>query len=105
MRALGEVYPIDPWKQMSSKKKKKKKKKTALVISTNGREFWTTQSQFWQWVRERIVIKVGDQPLCGHFVRENEELFVILSNTVLNRAYPNHLCEALASRKLSSLRT
>ncbi len=83
------------------KAKKKKKKNTALVVSRNGREFWTTQTQFWQWVRERVVVKVGDQPLSGQFVREHEESFVILCNTVLNRAHPNHLCESLASRKLA----
>jgi hypothetical protein len=88
---------------MSAKKKtkKKKKKNTALVVSRNGLEFWTTQTQFWQWVRERVVVKLGDQPLSGQFVREHEESFVVLSNTVLNRACPNHLCESLTSRKLA----
>lgn len=87
----------------TKKAKKKKNKKTALVVSRSGREFWTSQTQFWQWVRERIVVKTGESPLSGQFVREHEESFVILSNTVLNRAYPNHLCESLASRRLASL--
>jgi hypothetical protein len=107
MRAGGEVYlSIRLVKAMSSKKKKKKKRiKTAMVVSRNGKCFWTTQTQFWQWVRERIVVKVGDNPLHGEFVREHEESFVVLSNTILNLAYPNHLCESLASRKLASLRS
>ena len=87
---------------MSSKKKlnkKIKKKKTALVICRDRKEFWTTQTQFWQWVREGVVAKTGDQPLTGRFAREHEELMVVFSNTVLNLAHPNHLREALMSRR------
>jgi len=82
------------------KTKKKKKKKTALVVCRNRKEFWTTQTQFWQWVREGIVVKTGDGPLEGAFVREHEESMVLLSNTVLNIAHPNHVREALMSRRL-----
>jgi hypothetical protein len=32
-------------------------------------------------------------------MREHEELLVLISNTVLNLAHPNHLREALASRR------
>ncbi|HEY0005110.1 MAG TPA: hypothetical protein VGB17_09910 [Pyrinomonadaceae bacterium] len=81
-------------------KKRQKKKKTALVICRDRKEFWTTQAQFWQWVREGIVVKLGDRPLTGAFNREHEELMVLLSNTVLNLAHPNHVREALASRRL-----
>ncbi len=80
-------------------KKKKRKKRTALVICRDRKEFWTTQAQFWQWVREGIVIKTGEQPLTGLFKREHEELLVLLSNTVLNLAHPNHMREALLSRR------
>ena len=80
-------------------KKKKKKKKTALVICKDRREFWTTQTQFWQWVRDGVVTKTDDSPLTGTFKREHEELFVLLSNTVLNLAHPNHMREALLSRR------
>ena len=80
-------------------KKKKKKKRNALVICQDRKQFWTTQAQFWQWVRESVVVKSGDAPLTGFFVRENEELMVVLSNTVLNLARPNHLREALLSRR------
>jgi hypothetical protein len=90
---------------ISAKKiKKKKKKKSALVICRDRKEFWTTQTQFWQWVRDGVVEKTGDQPLTGIFRREHEELFVLLSNTVLNLAHPNHLREALLSRRTRSSR-
>ena len=81
-------------------KKKRRKKKTALVVCRDRKQFWTTQTQFWQWVREGIVIKTGDQPLTGLFRREHEELLVLLSNTVLNLANPNHMREALLSRRI-----
>ena len=81
-------------------KKKKRKKKTALVVCRNRKQFWTTQTQFWQWVRDGVVMKTGDQPLTGLFRREHEELMVLLSNTILNLAHPNHMREALLSRRL-----
>ena len=83
----------------SKDKKKKKKKKTALVVCSDRKEFWTTQTQFWQWVREGVVTKTADQPLTGSFNREHEELLVLVSNTVLNLAHPNHMREALMSRR------
>lgn len=49
-------------------------------------------------------MKLQDQPLTGAFVREHEESFVVLSNTVLNLAHPNHLSEALASRRVGVAR-
>ncbi|HYE64988.1 MAG TPA: hypothetical protein VD966_05365 [Pyrinomonadaceae bacterium] len=86
---------------MSSKKeKKKRKKKTALVICRDHKQFWTTQTQFWQWVRDGVIIKTQDHPLTGAFLREHEELMVLLSNTVLNLAHPNHVREALVSRRV-----
>lgn len=88
-------------KQEKLKKKKKKKKKTALVICRDRKEFWTTQTQFWQWVREGIVTKTQDKPLTGAFVREHEELMVVFSNTVLNLAHPIHMGEALRARRLA----
>jgi len=85
---------------LKKKVKKEKRKKTAMVTCGDGKQFWTTQTQFWQWVREGLVAKTGDQPLTGMFVREHEELMVVFSNTVLNLAHPNHLREALMSRRL-----
>jgi hypothetical protein len=92
--------PVKP----TAKKKplKKKKKRTALVICKDRKEFWTTQAQFWQWVRDAVVIKTSDSPLTGTYVRENEELMVVLSNTVLNLARPNHLREAMLSRRIAT---
>ncbi len=81
-------------------RKKKRKKKTALVVCRDRKQFWTTQAQFWQWVREGVVVKTGEQPLTGLFRREHQELLVLLSNTVLNLAHPNHMREALLSRRL-----
>ena len=88
---------------MSSAKRKaekRKAKRTALVVCRDRKEFWTTQAQFWQWVRAGVVVKVGDKPLAGAFVREAEELNVILGNTVLNLSRPNHLREAMLSRRM-----
>jgi hypothetical protein len=82
-------------------KRKKKKRKSACVICSDRKEFWTTQTQFWQWVREGVVTKTHDQPLTGAFVREHEELLVVFSNTVLNLAHPTHMGEALRSRRLA----
>ncbi len=84
----------------SASKKKKRKKKTALIICQDRKQFWTTQAQFWQWVRDGIIVKTADQPLTGLFKREHEELLVLLSNTVLNLAHPNHMREALLSRRV-----
>jgi len=81
-------------------KKKKKKRKTALIICRDRKEFWTTQAQFWQWAREGTITKTQDNPLTGAFNREHEELMVLLSNTVLNLAHPNHMREALLSRRI-----
>jgi hypothetical protein len=49
-------------------------------------------------VREGVIVKTADQPLTGKFQREYEELMVLISNTVLNLARPNHMREALLSR-------
>ena len=85
---------------MSEKKSKKKRKHTALIICRNRHQFWTTQTQFWQWFREGVIVKTQDQPLTGAFVREHEEVLVRVQNTVLNLACPNHFREALAARRL-----
>lgn len=81
------------------KKKQKRKKKNALVVCRNGKEFWTTQDQFWQWVREKTVIKSGNNPLRGKMIKTNEESAVVISNNVLNLACPNHLKEVLYARR------
>ena len=101
IHAGTEVYLFDVVVMSASKtKKKKKKRKTALVVCRDRKEFWTTQAQFWQWAREGIITKTQDNPLTGTFNREHEELMVLLSNTVLNLAHPNHMREALLSRRI-----
>lgn len=88
-------------KKQAERKQKKKAKKNALIVCHDRTEFWTTQKQFWQWVREGVIVKTSDGPLAGHFVRQDEEKMVILANTVLNLSCPNHLREALAQRRLA----
>jgi hypothetical protein len=85
-------------------KDKKRKKRTALVVCHDGKEFWTTQTEFWQWVREQTVVKVGDNPLTGRFRNQDEERLVLLNHTVLNLAAPNHLRESMLTRRLSRKR-
>lgn len=80
-------------------KVQRRRKKNALVRCQDGKTYWTTQAQFWQWVRERTVVKTNDGPLEGKFTREDVETQVVISNTILNLKCPLHLQEALASRK------
>ena len=81
------------------KLKPKKQKKNALILCRDGNQFWTTQKQFWQWIREGVIVKNGDAPLNGSMVRIDEEKMVVIANTVLNLACPNHLREALSQRR------
>lgn len=78
---------------------KKKKKKNALIICQDEKRFWTTQKQFWQWMRDGLLVKTADAPLTGTLQQKNVELFVVRSNTVLNLAHPNHLREAITARR------
>jgi len=106
-QARAVVYSKREWETdempASRKDKRKGRKRTALIICKDNKEFWTTQKQFWQWAREGVIEKTGEQPLRGQFRREHDELMVLVSNTVLNLAHPNHMREALLSRK-SALR-
>lgn len=86
-------------KANKAEKVKKKEKRNALIICRSGRRFWTTQMQFWEWVRNGAVVKVQDGPLTGTFVREHEESLVVIQKTILNREHPNHLNEALTTRR------
>ena len=81
------------------KLQRRKKKKNALIMCHDGKEYWTTQTEFWQWVRGCVVRKISDAPLRGKFIRRNEEYSVVISNTVLNLKCPNHLSEALYARR------
>jgi hypothetical protein len=86
-------------KKLEQKAQRKKAKRNAMVMCHDGKEYWTTQAQFWQWVRESVVIKLSDGPLRGQFIRRDEEYNVVLANTVLNLKCPNHLREAMISRR------
>jgi hypothetical protein len=88
----------------SEKKLRKKKKRTALIVCSDRKQFWTTQPQFWQWVRDAVIIKIADAPLTGTFARQHEELMVLLGNTILNLAHPNHIREAMLSRRVGMAR-
>ena len=91
---------MDKVTEVSQKKEKKQgKKRTALVICQSGKQFWTTQAEFWQWVRDCVVVKTQDQPLTGVFRREDEELKILKNHTVLNLGAPNHLREVMLSRQ------
>lgn len=101
----GRSVRISTNKMVSKKKVKKRKKKcTALIICRSGKQFWTTQTQFWQWFREGTIIKVQDNPLTGNLVRENEETLVLLGHIILNLAHRNHLSEVLQAKRVASIR-
>ena len=80
-----------------AKEKKKKKKKTALVVCRDRKEFWTTQKQFWQWVREGLVDVTGQNPLTGRFAGKREKLLVMVRHVILDNANPHHKEEVLGT--------
>lgn len=90
--------------QIKANKEKKKKKRTALVVCSSGKQFWTTQTEFWQWVRNRVVVKTQDYPLAGVFRHEHEENLVMLNHTVLNTMAPNHLLEVILAQRRAKQR-
>lgn len=85
-------------------KKEKNRKRTARIICRDRSEFWTTQAQFWQWIREFKIVKLQHNPLTGAFVQPHEEKMVVRSNTVLDLAHPHHLSECLTSRRFMKRR-
>lgn len=91
-------------KNLKTQKKQKVQKKNALIVCRDRNQYWTTQKQFWQWVREGVIIKTADGPLTGQFVREHEDKMVVRANTVLNLTCPNHLREVLSQRRLGQHR-
>ncbi|MCI0485273.1 MAG: hypothetical protein L0229_01485 [Blastocatellia bacterium] len=72
-----------------------RKKKTAKIVCTNDKEFWTTQRQFWMWVREGLVDVTGQEPLTGRFGGRREKLLVMIRHVVLDEACPEHKQEVL----------
>jgi hypothetical protein len=100
----GELLPVlNPNKRVfdvGSKEVKKRGKRTALVLSQDGKQFWTTQAEFWQWVRTQVVIKTQDHPLTGVFRRADEGRLILLNHTIFNLAAPNHLRESMLARRM-----
>lgn len=72
-----------------------KGKKTARIVCANENEFWTTQKQFWQWVREGLVDVTGQHPLTGRFAGRREKLLVMIRHVILDKGSPNHKQEVL----------
>jgi hypothetical protein len=78
-----------------------KAKKNAKVVCANENEFWTTQKQFWKWVREGLVDVIGQRPLTGRFAGKRERLLVMIRHVILDQGSPNHKHEVLDTyRKL-----
>lgn len=77
-----------------------KVKKTALIVCNNGKNYWITQKQFWNMVREGVVVQTGDFPLTGKFRGRDDQLLITLNHTVLNKATPIHTDEVLSSSRL-----
>ena len=70
-------------------------KKTARIVCANENEFWTTQKQFWTWVREGLVDVTGQSPLTGRFAGRREKLLVMIRHVILDNGSPNHKREVL----------
>ena len=70
-------------------------KKTARIVCSNENEFWTTQKQFWTWVREGLVDVTSQRPLTGRFAGRREKLLVMIRHVVLDNASPTHKQEVL----------
>ena len=82
---------------MEDQTPKKRGKKTARIVCSNENEFWTTQKQFWQWVREGLVDVTGQSPLTGKFGGKREKLLVMVRHMILDNACPEHKQEVLGS--------
>jgi len=74
---------------------KRSAKKTARIVCANDNEFWTTQKQFWQWVREGLVDVTGQHPLTGRFAGKREKLLVMVRHVILDKGSPHHKQEVL----------
>lgn len=73
-----------------------KVKKTALIICNDDKEYWITQKQFWNMVREGVVVQTGNHPLTGRFRGRDDQLLITIQHTVLNKATPIHTAEVLS---------
>ena len=64
------------------------------MVCASNKEFWTTQKQFWEWVREGIVTQTGDRPLTGKFEGRREKLLILVNHIVLDQAANRQLVES-----------
>ena len=83
--------------QMTDEVLKKREKKNARIVCANDNEFWTTQKQFWKWVREGLVDVTGQRPLTGRFAGKRERLLVLIRGVILDNANPIHKQSVLDS--------
>jgi hypothetical protein len=83
--------------QLQAADDRKPKKKNARIVCANDNEFWTTQKQFWKWVREGLVDVTGQRPLTGRFAGKRERLLVMVRHVILDNANPIHKQEVLDS--------
>ncbi len=66
-------------------------------MCANRNEFWTTQKQFWTWVREGIVTQTGDDPLTGKFEGRRDKLIVMVNHILLDDSVPEHKHSVLSA--------
>jgi hypothetical protein len=96
---LNELNTSDSYK-FTDGRENMKVKKTALIICNDGKEYWTTQKQFWNMVREGVVVQTGNFPLTGRFRGRDDQLLITIQHTVLNKATPIHTGEVLRILRL-----
>ncbi len=77
-----------------------KVKKTALIVCNNDKEYWVTQKQFWNMVREGVVVQTGDQPLRGKFRGRDDQLLILIDHIVFSKATPIHTAEVLEAKRV-----
>jgi hypothetical protein len=82
----------------------RKLKKNARVVCAGDSVFWTTQKQFWAWVREGIVTYKSDGPLTGKFEGRREKLLVTINHVVLDESVPEHKAHVLNGYELQKPR-
>jgi hypothetical protein len=95
----NELNASDSYK-FTNGRKNMKVKKTALIICNDGKEYWITQKQFWNMVREGVVVQTGNYPLTGRFRGRDDQLLITIQHTVLNKATPIHTGEVLRILRL-----
>jgi hypothetical protein len=65
-------------------------KKSARIWVNGAHCYWVTAKQFWNWVREDVLVLQREQPLEGHYRGRKEDFLVTLNGTILNVGCPEH---------------